>query len=101
MKNISTHPVKSKPLPRRTCVACRRSRPKKDLVRIIRTPGGNIEIDITGKKDGRGAYLCPARECFEKALHGNQLEYTLKSGLTPENHEQLEKYGRDLPGGID
>lgn len=82
-------------------MACRRSRPKKDLVRIIRTPGGNIEIDITGKKDGRGAYLCPARECFEKALHGNQLEYTLKRSLTPENHEQLEKYGRDLPGGID
>jgi predicted RNA-binding protein YlxR (DUF448 family) len=101
MKIISPHPVKSKPLSMRTCVACRRNRPKKDLVRIIRTPDGSIEIDATGKKDGRGAYLCPARGCFEKALHGNQLEYTLKRSLTPENRKQLEKYGQDLPGGID
>lgn len=82
-------------------MACRQIRAKRELVRLVRTPGGDIEIDITGKKDGRGAYLCPARECWERALKGNQLEHTLRSSLTAEKREQLIKEGRDLLGGVD
>jgi len=81
-------------------VACRKIRAKQELVRLVRTPEGNIEIDITGKKAGRGAYLCPARECWETALKGNQLEHTLRSNLTQEEREQLIKRGKDLLKGV-
>jgi uncharacterized protein len=62
----------------------------------VRTPQGEFEIDIKGKKDGRGAYFCPARECLEKALQSKQLERILKGNLTPENRERLVKSGREL-----
>ena len=82
-------------------MACRQIKAKKELVRLVRTPGGDIEIDITGKKDGRGAYLCPGRECLEKALKGNQLEHSLRGRLTEGNRKQLINYGKDLLGGRD
>jgi predicted RNA-binding protein YlxR (DUF448 family) len=84
----------------RTCVGCRRVKPKKELVRLVRTTGGEVEIDITGKKDGRGAYLCPDQECWEKALKGNQLEQKLRSNLSEGNREQLIKLGQDLLKGV-
>ena len=67
---------------------------------MVRTLDGNIEIDTSGKKNGRGAYLCPARECWEAALKGNQLERTLRSSLKPEDREQLVKYGEELLKGV-
>ena len=101
MKSSSNHPAASKPVPRRTCVACRQIKDKRDLIRVVRTPGGEIEIDDTGKKDGRGAYLCPTRECMDKALKGSQLEHTLKSSITVENREKLTRYLRDFSEGTD
>jgi len=62
----------------------------------VRTRGGEIEIDVSGKKEGRGAYICPNRECWEKALKGNQLEHTLRGNLTRDNREQLMKSGEYL-----
>lgn len=85
-----------RPLPQRTCVACRRIRAKRELVRLVRTRRGDIEIDITGKKEGRGAYICPDRECWERALKGKQLENTLRGNLTQDNREQLIRSGKDL-----
>jgi predicted RNA-binding protein YlxR (DUF448 family) len=82
-------------------VACRQVKPKRELVRLVRTSGGDIEIDITGKKEGRGAYLCPGRECWEKVLEGKQLEQTLRINLTLENREQLLKDGKELLKGVD
>jgi len=81
-------------------VACRKIKAKRELVRLVRTPEGNIEIDITGRKAGRGAYLCPAVECWETALKGNRLEHTLRSNLTQEEREQLVKRGKDLLKGV-
>jgi predicted RNA-binding protein YlxR (DUF448 family) len=81
-------------------VACRQIKAKQELVRLVRTSDGNIEIDITGKKVGRGAYLCPKLECWEKALKGNQLENNLRSSLTRDNREQLIKLGKDLLSGV-
>ena len=81
-------------------MACRKIKAKRELVRLVRTPEGDIEIDITGKKAGRGAYLCPAVECWETALKGNQLEHTLRSSLTQEEREQLIKRGKDLLKGV-
>ena len=85
----------------RTCVGCRRVKPKKELIRLVRTTGGEVEIDITGKKDGRGAYLCPDQECWEIALKGNQLEQKLRSNLSDGNREQLIKTGKDLLKGAE
>ena len=76
-------------MPLRTCVACRQVKTKRDLVRLVRTPDGNIELDETGKRNGRGAYVCPSSECWEKALAGKQLEHTLRLTLSPASREKL------------
>ncbi|MCK4273537.1 MAG: YlxR family protein [Dehalococcoidales bacterium] len=97
MKKISSsRPGSTRPVPQRTCVACRRIKAKRELVRLVRTRGGNIEIDVAGKKEGRGAYICPELECWERALKGKQLEHTLRSNLTQDNREQLIRSGKDL-----
>jgi predicted RNA-binding protein YlxR (DUF448 family) len=89
-----------RPIAQRTCVACRQVRDKRELLRLVRTPQGSIEIDSTGKKEGRGAYVCPAAVCWEKALKGRQLEHALRGHLTHENREQLIKHGEDLFKGV-
>ena len=70
--------------PQRTCVGCRAIRPKNELVRIVRTPGGTVEVDPTGKKSGRGAYICPGPTCLEKAMKGRVLSSALQVSVTEE-----------------
>jgi len=84
-------------VPQRTCVACRRTTVKRDLVRIVRTPEGTVEIDASGKKSGRGAYLCRAQQCWQSALKKERLDYALKGKLTPEEKEALLQYAHSLP----
>ncbi len=97
MKNTSnTNAAGLKHIPQRTCVGCREVKTKRELVRVVRTPDGNIELDSTGKKNGRGAYVCPTRDCWEKALTGKQLERTLRSTLSEENREELKISGETL-----
>src|SRR4051812_47294561 len=71
-----------KHIPQRTCIACRTVESKRGLVRVVRTPAGTVEIDPTGKKSGRGAYVCRSRSCWEKALKGKALETALKTTLS-------------------
>ena len=66
------------------------------MVRLVRTPGGGVEIDITGKKEGRGAYLCRDWSCWEKVPQGKQLEHAFKSNIDRGNLEQLLVIGKDL-----
>ena len=80
-------------------MACRKVKAKRELVRLVRTPDGSIEIDSSGKKTGRGAYLCRVWECWEAGLKGNRLEHALRSNLTQDNREQLTKQVRDLLKG--
>ena len=97
MKKNSSSPAPSPPrIPQRTCAVCRQVKGKKEMVRLVRTPDGTIEIDVTGKKEGRGAYLCRDWACWEKAPNGKQLERAFKSGISPENMEHLLKNGKDL-----
>jgi len=77
-------------------VGCRRIRAKREMIRLVRTRGGDIKIDKAGKKEGRGAYICPDRYCWEKALNNKQLEHTLRSSLSRDKKEQLIKSGKDL-----
>ena len=60
--------MKIKKIPQRMCLGCQESRPKKEMVRIVRSPKGEFSVDFTGKKPGRGAYICHKRECFDKAM---------------------------------
>ena len=73
----------------RMCVACREMQPKKDLLRIVRTPEGAIEIDRSGRMNGRGAYLCGRRECLEKAIKTRALERALDQKIDEEIIERL------------
>jgi hypothetical protein len=66
------------------------------MVRLVRTAGGSVEIDASGKKEGRGTYLCRDWTCWEKALKGNQLEHILKGKVRQSDLERLEKEGKDL-----
>ena len=88
--------VNSKSLPQRTCVACRQVREKKDLVRLVTSEDGIAEIDMLGKKPGRGAYLCPRKTCWELALKRNRLDYALRTRLRDDNRETLREYAHSL-----
>jgi uncharacterized protein len=66
------------------------------MVRLVRVPGGEIEIDIKGKKEGRGAYLCRDWACWEKALKSNHLEHALKGKLTKDDIERLNEAGKQV-----
>jgi hypothetical protein len=71
---------------------------KGKLVRVVRVADGRVEVDTTGKKTGRGAYLCRAQECWQLGLKGNRLEHALRGTLTQENREQLIRYSESLGG---
>jgi uncharacterized protein len=98
MKTKNTSGSASKRPPQRTCVACHRTGAKKGLVRLVRTTDGSLDIDGTGKKAGRGAYLCLNKECWETGISGGKLEYSLKITLSPETRRLLLERGQDLIG---
>lgn len=97
---MTSHTVGARPVPQRTCVACRRVGGKRELLRLVRTASGDIEIDITGKKDGRGAYLCRDAACWQKAMKGKQLETNLRGRLSRDDREKLLKAGLDVIKGV-
>ena len=84
--------MKPKKIPMRMCVGCREMKPKRELIRVVRSPEGEVSMDATGKKPGRGASLCLAR-----ALKQKQLERQLEVQLTPEVVEQLQQTLANLP----
>ena len=79
-----------KKIPMRKCVATNESLPKKELIRVVRSPEGEISIDFTGKKSGRGAYLCANEQCLAKARKTKQLERALETAIPDEVYEKLE-----------
>lgn len=86
-----------KHIPERMCISCRERSAKRALVRIVRTPEGNVEIDPTGKRNGRGAYLCEQPACWERALTSQSLARALKTELTTEAIASLRSYAATLP----
>ena len=80
-----------KKIPERKCMGCNEKRPKKELVRIVRTPEGEVMLDVTGKKSGRGAYICPEVSCYEKALKSKRLERTLEVEIPDSVYEQVKQ----------
>ena len=79
-----------KKVPVRMCTGCREHKPKKELIRVVRSPQGEISLDFVGKKSGRGAYLCPKRQCLDKARKTRQLERALETAIPDEVYQRLE-----------
>lgn len=82
--------TKSK-IPMRQCTGCREMKSKKEMIRVLKTAEDEIVLDTTGKKNGRGAYLCFSKECLEKAIKSRGLERSLKASIPEEVYESLKK----------
>ena len=80
-----------KKIPLRQCIGCGEMKSKKEMIRVIKTAEDQILLDATGRKNGRGAYLCPSMECFKKAVKGRGLERSFKMAIPKEVYETLEK----------
>lgn len=81
--------MKERKTPMRMCVGCREMQPKKSLIRVVRSPEGEISMDATGRKPGRGAYVCRNAQCLQKALKQRQLERAFSCTLGEETHKAL------------
>lgn len=82
----------------RMCLGCQQMKPKKELIRIVRNKEGETSVDFTGKKPGRGAYICRCVPCFEKARKGKRLERTFEAPISEEIYEVLKKQLEDDNG---
>ena len=91
---------RQKHVPQRTCIACRQVEGKRGLIRLVRTEVG-VEIDPTGKRAGRGAYLHPYQKCWEIVLRGNRIDQALRTSLSNENREALLMFVTGLPESED
>ena len=89
-------PLKPKKIPMRMCVGCREMKPKKELLRAVRSPEGLVSLDTTGKKPGRGAYCCFNAECLRRALKQGQLDRQLEVKLSAEVNAQLTQTMNEL-----
>ena len=78
-------------IPVRMCAGCSEHKPKKELVRVVRTPEGEILLDLTGKKSGRGAYVCPNLDCLKKARKTRRIERSLDCKIPDELYDAMEK----------
>ena len=85
-----------KKVPRRQCIGCQEMKSKKEMIRVIKTAEDEIMLDATGRKNGRGAYLCPSMECFKKAVKSKGLERSFKMAIPKEVYETLEKEMEEL-----
>ena len=85
-----------KKIPQRQCMGCRERKAKRELIRVVRSPEGNVSLDFGGKMNGRGAYLCPNPECLKRAIRSKALERSLEVTIPEEVYGRLEK---EMEGG--
>ena len=80
-----------KKIPLRKCAGCNEMKPKQEMVRVIKDENDNLSLDLTGKKNGRGAYICRSKDCLLKAIKTKGIERSLKMSVPEDIYEQLEK----------
>ena len=80
-----------KKIPQRQCMGCRERKAKRELIRVVRSPEGNVNLDFGGKAPGRGAYICPNADCLKKALRSKALDRSLEVTIPQEVYDRLEK----------
>lgn len=85
-----------KKIPMRQCMGCRARKPKREMLRVVRSPEGVVSLDFRGKAPGRGAYVCPNPECLKKAVRSKALERNLEVPIPP---EVLERLSREMEAG--
>lgn len=83
--------MKKKKVSLRVCAGCQEQKSKKEMIRVVRTPEGIVEIDKTGKKSGRGVYICQNPDCLEKAYKEHRLERSLKTKVSDDIYESLRQ----------
>ncbi len=88
--------ARTRHVPVRTCVGCRDTTAKRELVRIVRTPEGRVEVDPTGKRPGRGAYVHRDYRCWQAALKRDRLAHALRTAISPQDREALVAYAESL-----
>ena len=81
-----------KKIPQRTCIGCNSKKDKKDLIRVVKNKDGEISIDLTGKKDGRGIYLCKSEECLNKAIKNKRISRTFDMEIDQNIYENLRDF---------
>ena len=91
----------TKKMPVRTCTGCRQAKNKKDLIRVVRDKEGNVSVDATGKLNGRGAYICPDKECLKKAMRSHAIDRALGVTVPQELYETLRLEMEALPDGTE
>ena len=80
-----------KKIPQRQCMGCRERKAKRELIRVVRTPEGDVKLDFSGKMNGRGAYICPQSECLKKAIRSKALDRSLEVTIPEDVYARLEK----------
>ncbi len=96
-KAVKQQGRRPKHIPMRTCIACKETKPKRELLRVVRTPDGHVLLDATGKKSGRGAYICARLSCWETALKKKRLEQEFELALSEEDRAGLAAFVATLP----
>ena len=81
---------KVKKIPMRQCLGCNQHKEKRELIRVVRDPEGNVSLDFVGKKSGRGAYICPASSCLKKARKARRIESALECAIPEEVYDAME-----------
>ena len=87
-----------KKIPQRQCMGCRERKAKRELIRVVRSPEGNVSLDFGGKMNGRGAYICPNPECLKRVRKSRALERSLEVAIPEEVYDRLEKEMEDAHG---
>ena len=87
-----------KKIPQRQCMGCRERKAKRDMIRVVRGTDGEVSLDFGGKKNGRGAYICPDMECLKKALRSKSLDRALEVTIPEEVYDRLRKEMEDGNG---
>ncbi len=83
--------MKTKKIPMRRCIACNQMKPKKELIRVVKSNENQVSVDLTGKANGRGAYICPTLECFEEAYKSKRFARNLETEITEEIYMKLRE----------
>ncbi len=82
--------MKTKKIPMRMCLGCNEMKPKKEMIRVVKSPENEVSLDFTGKKSGRGAYICKNTECFKNAKKTRRFEKSLSCKIEPEVYKEME-----------
>lgn len=82
--------MKTKKIPMRMCLGCGEMKPKRELIRVVKSKEGDISLDLTGKKSGRGAYICKSVECFEKARKARKIERSFSCMISEDIYNSME-----------